>query len=546
MTKIGPAAPQLSTPASAERATIALPVAAGGGPQVSPSEPVQIVPDPIASQLAFDRHRHDLNAQLLRAQAEAAVDDTPPTAVGISADSAFQYRLDEEGRAWIDLPEGRGSWFADDVARFLRDQGYAAFDDAEAELGPEGLIARFDHWSYHQWNGPQIRVAHQAGIDLGFRTDPSGVDWIVLPDGRGQWDLATAELGAHQLGFGSVGGMFAALGTDRAIESFDQWQAAHFDPGPAIDPRRVLDRAAVVAAEINRSGGYRFDGTNDCYGFVTRVVDPLLAQAGLAPMPRADGPRSPDWEPFTDWSQLRPGDVVATGQGHQWGNTWHGAIFAGIEDGVPMIWDASSTTGGAHKRPAPQGLFSHYYRPLHQALGGAAAPSGGAVASPEADALIARYGGDPSFPPRGMDRVVQEWAPDIQRIAAEHGVPWEIVAAMVGLESRGDPSAVSPSGAVGLMQIVPEIWRGSFGGAYDDFETDPIDNLHLGAAILRSHYDRYRRWDSAIAAYLGAVDGAGDPTTARDVHGTSGFDYLAVVANNISDLRGRFAGLYGG
>jgi hypothetical protein len=501
--------------------------------------------DPQRSRLARERHRNDVSAQVHRLRAEAQpVDDTPPAQIGISADSAFDYRVDPSGKAWVDLPDGRGSWDAEHVGRFLRDQGYGSFDQAEAELGAEGLIGKFDYWNYHQWNGPTIQAAQQAGIDLGFQTE-GGQDWVVLPDGRGRWDVPTAELGAQELGFGSTGEMFAALGTDEAIRRFDQWQVQHFS-GSKVSGDQILDHAAQIAGEINGSGGYRFDGVNDCYGFVTRTVDPILQQAGLDPLPRGDGPSSEDWAPITDWSQLRPGDVLATGQGHQWGDQWHGGIFAGFEDGVPMIWDASSGTGAATKRPLPyDGFFTHYYRPLHDALGAPASSSGaGAATSAEADQLVAQYGGDPGLPARGMDRVAAEWLPDVQRIAAEHGVPWEVMAAMVGLESGGDPNSVSVAGAVGLMQIMPDLWRGSFGGAYDDFESDPIDNLHLGASILRSNFERYGRWDSAVAAYLGAVDAAGNPTSATDAYGTSGFAYLGVVANNIADLRRRFPQLY--
>jgi membrane-bound lytic murein transglycosylase MltF len=59
-------------------------------------------------------------------------------------------------------------------------------------------------------------------------------------------------------------------------------------------------------------------------------------------------------------------------------------------------------------------------------------------------------------------------------------------------ESGGDARAVSPKGAMGLMQIMPETWatlRLRYGLGDDPF--DPHDNIIAGAAYLRKLYDRY-------------------------------------------------------
>jgi len=60
------------------------------------------------------------------------------------------------------------------------------------------------------------------------------------------------------------------------------------------------------------------------------------------------------------------------------------------------------------------------------------------------------------------------------------------------IESGGDPRAVSPVGAMGLMQIMPKTYadlraRHRLGpNAYD-----PRDNILAGAAYLREMFDRY-------------------------------------------------------
>jgi hypothetical protein len=126
----------------------------------------------------------------------------------------------------------------------------------------------------------------------------------------------------------------------------------------------------IVENQINRTGGYRFDGVNDCYGFVRRAWDPVLAHEGAAPLPIDDGPRSPAWAPI-NWNAMLPGDVLSTGQGHSWGPNWHGGIFGGRWNGVTYIWENSRWAGhsGVSLDPLPSSsYFSYYYSPTHQML----------------------------------------------------------------------------------------------------------------------------------------------------------------------------------
>lgn len=59
-------------------------------------------------------------------------------------------------------------------------------------------------------------------------------------------------------------------------------------------------------------------------------------------------------------------------------------------------------------------------------------------------------------------------------------------------ESTGDASAVSPKGAMGLMQIMPDTWRelrATLNLGADPY--DPRDNITAAAAYLRWLHDRY-------------------------------------------------------
>jgi soluble lytic murein transglycosylase-like protein len=72
------------------------------------------------------------------------------------------------------------------------------------------------------------------------------------------------------------------------------------------------------------------------------------------------------------------------------------------------------------------------------------------------------------------------------------GLPASWIWAVMRVESGGAERAVSPAGAMGLMQIMPATWRdlrGRHGLGADPFT--PRDNILAGAAYLRELYDRY-------------------------------------------------------
>ncbi|MFN8682566.1 lytic transglycosylase domain-containing protein [Paracoccus sp. P2] len=81
-------------------------------------------------------------------------------------------------------------------------------------------------------------------------------------------------------------------------------------------------------------------------------------------------------------------------------------------------------------------------------------------------------------------------------------IPDDWIRAVRHVESRGNPQAVSPKGAMGLMQIMPETWaalRARHGLGDDPFE--PRDNILAGAAYLREMHDRYGDVTGMLAAY---------------------------------------------
>lgn len=82
-------------------------------------------------------------------------------------------------------------------------------------------------------------------------------------------------------------------------------------------------------------------------------------------------------------------------------------------------------------------------------------------------------------------------------IACEAGIPVNLLDAVIAQESGYNEWALSPAGAKGIMQIMPET-------ASRLHLTDPWNaraNMRAGAAYLRQQLDRFGRVDLALAAY---------------------------------------------
>jgi soluble lytic murein transglycosylase-like protein len=95
----------------------------------------------------------------------------------------------------------------------------------------------------------------------------------------------------------------------------------------------------------------------------------------------------------------------------------------------------------------------------------------------------------------------EPWADAIAEASTRFGLPEPWVREMIRAESGGDVRALSPKGAMGLMQLMPRTWRtlrAELGLGPDPFQ--PHDNILAGVAYLRSLYDRYG-FPAFLAAY---------------------------------------------
>jgi soluble lytic murein transglycosylase-like protein len=86
----------------------------------------------------------------------------------------------------------------------------------------------------------------------------------------------------------------------------------------------------------------------------------------------------------------------------------------------------------------------------------------------------------------------------VEEVAARHGVPKNLVLAVIAVESQFDPQAVSARGAIGLMQLMPA--TAQILGVSDPF--DPRENIQGGVRHLRALMDRFdNNLTLALAAY---------------------------------------------
>jgi len=114
--------------------------------------------------------------------------------------------------------------------------------------------------------------------------------------------------------------------------------------------------------------------------------------------------------------------------------------------------------------------------------------------------------------PRLSDELADQIAGAIISAAQTHNLDPRFLAAVVTVESRFNPYAVSSAGAMGLGQLMPfNLKPLGVGNAWD-----PMQNLHGSAKMLRQNLNTYSRMENgtllAVAAYhagVGAVNRAG-------------------------------------
>jgi tetratricopeptide (TPR) repeat protein len=149
--------------------------------------------------------------------------------------------------------------------------------------------------------------------------------------------------------------------------------------------------------------------------------------------------------------------------------------------------------------------------------------------------------------PSGSSGVSQQISPNtmgsnssyddiISAASQKYGVPVDIIRGVIGAESTWNPRAVSPAGAMGLMQLMPSTAASL--GVTNAF--DPYQNIMGGTLYLAEMYKSQGNWNDALRAYNGGPSWR-NPKTANS---TENQQYVGRVAANMPGGSGQSYGNY--
>ena len=100
-----------------------------------------------------------------------------------------------------------------------------------------------------------------------------------------------------------------------------------------------------------------------------------------------------------------------------------------------------------------------------------------------------------------LNEPVLRWLPEILAASEEWDIPAELIAGMMRLESSGEPGVISPVGARGLMQVMPDnLARMGFPEA---LWHDPASNVMAGGRMLAEGTAAAGSLQGSVQAYFG-------------------------------------------
>jgi soluble lytic murein transglycosylase-like protein len=131
-------------------------------------------------------------------------------------------------------------------------------------------------------------------------------------------------------------------------------------------------------------------------------------------------------------------------------------------------------------------------------------------ADPTSESLPVMENSKPGLKPQ-FPNSIQQWKDIIEHNAIDFNLDANLIASVILQESGGNPLAYSSSGAVGLMQVMPNDGLATRfncdGGPCFRFRPsmqelyDPQFNIEYGSKMLSELYVRYGDWREALRAY---------------------------------------------
>ena len=122
----------------------------------------------------------------------------------------------------------------------------------------------------------------------------------------------------------------------------------------------------------------------------------------------------------------------------------------------------------------------------------------------------------------------------VKQLSLKYEVPFELILSLVKVESNFNPQALSPKGAMGLMQIMPS--TANFLGIQNPF--DPRENLEAGVRYFKTLLERFGDLSLALAAY-----NAG-PKAVMDYQGIPPFPETRSFVNKVFGWFKKFSSLF--
>ena len=101
----------------------------------------------------------------------------------------------------------------------------------------------------------------------------------------------------------------------------------------------------------------------------------------------------------------------------------------------------------------------------------------------------------------------QKFKEEVSTYSEKYDIPEYVIYAVIRIESKFDPEAVSRSGALGLMQMLPATFEWLTGdehlGEHLEFSAlkDPDVSIRYGTYYLKYLYDKFQNWNVVFTAY---------------------------------------------